>query len=197
MNCIRTAQPSDAGTLLEIYAPFILQTGITQEIELPSVDEFAQRISNTLPDRPWLVCEINGQMAGYAYAGKYRDRKGYQWSIEPSVYISQKFHQQHIATALYTALFAILKWQGFVNAYAVITLPNQKSISFHNHFGFTDFTVYRNVGYKLNQWHDVAWLYRQINEHAPTMNNPMRFSDINPSVLQNILSTAAQQIKNR
>ena len=194
MNLIRIATAADAPALVDLYAPFILHTGITQETEVPSIPEFAERITDTLPQRPWLVCEINGVIAGYAYAGKYRDRKGYQWSIEPSVYIHEKFYRHNIATALYTALFEILKMQGFVNAYAVITLPNEKSIRFHKKFGFADFTIYRKVGYKLNQWHDVAWLFLQVNEYAANMKDPIPFSQLNKEVLSTILENGSKQV---
>src|SRR5262245_43854596 len=133
---IRLAAKEDAVGMLEIYAPFILNSGITQETEIPVLADFQQRISATLRERPWLVCEINNQVAGYAYAGKHRDRKGYQWCTEPSVYVGEKFSRVGVARALYTALFDILRLQGYINAYAVITLPNERSVAFHEKFGF-------------------------------------------------------------
>ncbi|HEY5774266.1 MAG TPA: GNAT family N-acetyltransferase, partial [Chitinophagaceae bacterium] len=154
---IRVATRNDAAGMLEIYAPFILNSGITQETEVPSVEDFQQRVISNLEERPWLVCEINNEIAGYAYAGKHRDRKGYQWCTEPSVYISEKYFGFGIANALYAALFDILKIQGYVNAYAVITLPNDRSIAFHKKFGFEHLTIYKKIGYKLGQWHDVGW----------------------------------------
>jgi len=162
---IRPATINDAGAFLDIYAPFILHSGITQETEVPSVHEFQQRIKNTLSERPWLTAEVNGTIAGYAYAGKHRDRKGYQWCIEPSVYLHKDFYGRNIAAALYTALFDLLKVQGYVNAYAVITLPNANSVAFHEKFGFRPLTVFKKIGYKLNQWHDVGWWEYQVNEH--------------------------------
>ena len=140
---IRVAIKDDAAGMLEIYAPFILNSGITQETEVPSVEDFQQRVISNLEERPWLVCEINNEVAGYAYAGKHRDRKGYQWCTEPSVYISEKYFGVGVAIALYTALFDILKLQGYVNAYAVITLPNDRSIAFHKKFGFEYLTTYK------------------------------------------------------
>ncbi len=194
MNTLRIATVGDAAAMLDIYAPLIVETGITQETDIPPVEDFAKRITATLPQRPWLVCEIGGEMAGYAYAGNYRDRKGYQWCIEPSVYIHQRFHRHRVATALYSALFRIVKIQGFTNAYAVITLPNDKSISFHKQFGFSDFTIYRNVGYKLDRWHDVGWLYLQVNEHAPEMQDPIAFSMLDADTVEQILRESEQLI---
>jgi phosphinothricin acetyltransferase len=162
---IRLASRQDADEMLKIYSPFILNSGITQETEVPPLEEFQQRIISTLEERPWLVCEIDGEVAGYAYAGKHRERKGYQWCIEPSVYLHTNFYRQNIALALYRALFDLLKLQGYVNAYAVITLPNNNSVAFHEKFGFRYLTTYEKIGYKLDQWHDVGWWQYQVNEH--------------------------------
>jgi L-amino acid N-acyltransferase YncA len=187
VNMIRVATKNDAAGMLEIYAPFILNSGITQETEVPSVEDFQQRVISNLKERPWLVCEINGQIAGYAYAGKHRDRKGYQWCTEPSVYISEKYFGLNVANALYTALFDILKLQGYVNAYAVITLPNDRSIAFHKKFGFNYLTTYKKIGYKLGQWHDVGWMQYDINPHKNDPEAPVKFSMLDNAVINEIL----------
>ena len=192
---IRVATKADAQGMLEIYAPFILNSGITQETEVPSVEEFQMRILSGLEERPWLVCELADQIAGYAYAGKHRERKGYQWCTEPSVYISEKFYQRGIANALYTALFDILKIQGYVNAYAVITLPNEKSIGFHKKFGFDYLTTYPKIGYKLGQWHDVGWMQYEINPHKQEPPDPVKFTAIDKSVINEILKKSSTLLK--
>lgn len=183
---IRLATKDDAAGMLEIYGPFILNSGITQETELPTVEDFQERIISNLTERPWLVCEINNEIAGYAYAGKHRDRKGYQWCIEPSLYISEKYWGLGIANALYAALFDILKSQGYVNAYAVITLPNERSVAFHKKFGFEWLTTYEKIGYKLGQWHDVGWMQYEINPHMKDPADPVRFADMDKSVIDSI-----------
>ena len=188
---IRVATKDDAAAMLEIYAPFILNSGITQETEVPSVDEFQKRVLSNLEERPWLVCEIDKRIAGYAYAGKHRERKGYQWCTEPSVYISEEFYQRGIANALYKALFDILKLQGYVNAYAVITLPNDKSIAFHKKFGFEYLTTYVKIGYKLGQWHDVGWMQYEITPHRKDPADPIKFSEIGRSLIVPILTKAS------
>jgi L-amino acid N-acyltransferase YncA len=184
---IRVATKNDAAGMLEIYAPFILNSGITQETEVPSAEEFQQRIISNLEERPWLVCEIDNEIAGYAYAGKHRDRKGYQWCTEPSVYISEKYVGFGIANALYTALFDILKIQGYVNAYAVITLPNDRSIAFHKKFGFEYLTTYEKIGYKLGQWHDVGWMQYEVNAHKEDPADPVKFPQIDKVAVDSIL----------
>ena len=189
---IRVATKDDATGMLDIYAPFILNSGITQETEVPALEDFQKRVISNLAERPWLVCEINSQIAGYAYAGKHRDRKGYQWCAEPSVYISEKYFGLGIADALYTALFDILKLQGYVNAYAVITLPNDRSIAFHRKFGFEYLTTYKKIGYKLGQWHDVGWMQYEIIPHRDDPPDPIRFPEIDRSVINSILAKSAE-----
>jgi L-amino acid N-acyltransferase YncA len=192
---VRLATKDDTAGMLEIYSPFILNSGITQETEIPSVEEFQQRVISNLKERPWLVCEINNEIAGYAYAGKHRDRKGYQWCTEPSVYISEKYFGLNVANALYTALFDILKLQGYVNAYAVITLPNDRSIAFHKKFGFSYLTTYKKIGYKLGQWHDVGWMQYDINFHSKDPQDLIRFSDIDKTAIDDILIKATSLLK--
>jgi L-amino acid N-acyltransferase YncA len=194
-NIIRVATNDDAAGMLEIYAPFILNSGITQETEVPSVEDFQQRVISNLAERPWLVCEINNEIAGYAYAGKHRDRKGYQWCTEPSVYILEKYFGLGVADALYTALFDILKLQGYVNAYAVITLPNDRSIAFHKKFGFSYLTTYKKIGYKLGQWHDVGWMQYDINFHNKDPKDPIKFPDIDRAAIDYILTKATSMVK--
>ena len=192
---IRMATVDDAEGMLDIYAPFILNSGVTQETEVPSVKEFQQRIISNLAERPWLVCEINNEIAGYAYAGKHRDRKGYQWCTEPSVYISEKYYGFGIAHALYSALFDILRIQGYVNAYAVITLPNERSVAFHKKFGFDHLTIYRKIGYKLGQWHDVGWMQYEIEPHKIGPENPIRLSQIDRALVDSIFNRASALLK--
>ena len=194
-DSLRVAAKMDAAGMLEIYVPFILNSGITQETEVPTVEDFRERIISNLAERPWLVCEIDNEIAGYAYAGKHRDRKGYQWCTEPSVYISEKYYGLGVANALYAALFDILKSQGYVNAYAVITLPNERSIAFHKKFGFEYLTTYKKIGYKLGQWHDVGWMQYEINSHRNGPEDPIAFQNIDKSVIGSILTRSTALLK--
>ena len=192
---IRVATKDDTAGMLKIYIPFILNSGITQETEAPSVEDFQQRVISNLKERPWLVCEINNEIAGYAYAGKHRDRKGYQWCTEPSVYISEKFYGYGVAHTLYAALFDILKLQGYINAYAVITLPNDRSVAFHEKFGFNYLTTYKKIGYKLGQWHDVGWMEYEISPHQKEPKDPVKFSRIDKSEIDSILIKYSTLVK--
>jgi L-amino acid N-acyltransferase YncA len=192
---IRLAQPTDAAGILAIYAPYITDTSFTFEAEVPSVAAFAERISSYLLNWPWLVCEINGQIAGYAYGSRYRERVGYQWCVECSVYIHDDFQKKGIAKALYTALFEILKQQGYRNIYAVINLPNDKSVRLHESCGFKWFATYENVGYKLGKWKTVGWWQLVINEYGDEPSAPTRFSDMDKTSLPSLLRSAERSLK--
>src|SRR5215467_11408570 len=139
MSMIRTATTADSESILKIYAPYIENTSFTFETEVPTIDAFKERINSYLHNWPWLVCEIDGVIAGYAYGAKYRERVAYQWSVESSVYVHDDYQQRSVGRALYVALINILKLQGFRNLYAVINLPNDKSVSFHERLGFKYF----------------------------------------------------------
>ncbi len=154
---IRDALPTDAENLLNIYRPFIEDTAVSFETTIPSTTEFEDRVIDTLLKFPWLVYEIGGRIAGYAYAGPHRSRCAYNWSVEATVYIDVKFRRQGIGTALYTELFELLIKQGAVNVFAGITLPNPGSIGLHESLGFSQIGVYKNIGYKHAKWWDVGW----------------------------------------
>ncbi len=187
MNSIRIAKPGDAESILQIYSPYILNTSYTFETEVPSIKDFSGRISSYLQNWPWLVYEIDGKVAGYAYATRHRERTAYQWCVESSVYIHDDFQKTGIGSALYGALVDLLEYQGFRNVYAVINLPNDRSVAFHEKFGFKWFANYKNVGYKLGKWKTVGWWVNQVNEYTDEPSSPVKFSSIDPSVIESIL----------
>lgn len=178
MSLVRLATAADSQAILDIYAPYIEHTSFTFETETPSVQAFAERIESYLEYWPWLVYEIDGTIAGYAYASKYRERTGYQWCVECSVYIHDNFFKSGIATALYTELFRILKEQGYHNVYAVINLPNDRSVAFHEKMGFQFFAEYKNVGYKLGKWKTVGWWQLILTEYKDDPAPPVKFSEM-------------------
>ncbi|WP_223280290.1 arsinothricin resistance N-acetyltransferase ArsN1 family B [Nostoc sp. PA-18-2419] len=154
---IRLADENDASQMLLIYAPIVQETTISFELEPPSETEFQNRIKNYQQQMPWLVCEINGELAGYAYANPYRTRAAYQWSVESSVYVAENHRRKGVAKALYTALFKLLQLQGFYNVVAAIALPNQPSVAVHEAVGFVPVGVFHRVGFKLGKWRDVGY----------------------------------------
>jgi L-amino acid N-acyltransferase YncA len=163
---IRLATAHDAEGVQRIYAPIVQDTVISFELDPPSVAEIRQRIVDTLTHWPWLVCEHDGEVIGYAYAGKYRVRPAYQWSVDVSVYIHERIHRRGVGRGLYSALVRLLVLQGFYNAQAGITLPNAASVGLHEAMGFQAIGVYRKIGYKLGAWHDVGWWQLVLQPHT-------------------------------
>ncbi|PKB81316.1 MAG: GNAT family N-acetyltransferase [SAR202 cluster bacterium Io17-Chloro-G9] len=174
---IRLAREEDAGQMLDIYAPIVRNTAISFELEPPAVEEFKNRVTESLGVAPWLVCESDGSVFGYAYAGRHRAREAYQWSVEVSVYVAESQHRQGVGRALYTSLIACLRVQGFQNAYAGITLPNPASVALHESLAFQPVGVYRNVGYKLGEWHSVGWWELALHDHSAPA-DPLRLGDV-------------------
>lgn len=163
---IRLARESDAEALQRIYAPFVLHTAVSFETEPPSVGEMRSRIAKILARLPWLVCERESNVTGYAYASLHRERAAYGWSVDVTVYIQEDYRGHGIGKALYTSLFQVLRLQGFYNACAGVTLPNPGSVGLHEAMGFTPVGVYRGVGYKLGRWHDVGWWQLALRDHS-------------------------------
>lgn len=161
---IRLANESDAGDILEIYRPYILNTCVSFESDIPTPEAFWSRIENILQSLPWLVCEYGSQIAGYAYAADHRSRKAYQSTKEVSVYIHDHFKRKGIATALYTTLIQLLKIQGVTNCLAGIALPNEASIRLHKKLGFRKIGIYHQVGFKFDAFRDVSWWELFIGE---------------------------------
>ena len=159
---------------------------------LPRVTELFEARN---PANPAIVSEIDGVIAGYAYATRHRERTAYQWSVECSVYVHDDFQRAGIARVLYSVLFEILKRQGFRNVYAVINLPNDKSVALHESLGFQYFATYEKVGYKLGKWKNVGWWRLIINEFGDEPAAPVLFSDINKNFLPAIFENMSSQVK--
>jgi phosphinothricin acetyltransferase len=193
---IRSIAPGDAQAVAEIYAPFVLNSATSFEAVAPDAAEIRKRIAELTPRHPWLVFEAGGHVLGYAYASQHRSRQAYQWSTDVSVYIHESARNQRVGRALYTALFDLLRRQGYFNAYAGITLPNPGSVRLHESMGFTNVGVYSRVGFKFGRWHDVAWLQlRLLEEPSPTaapLSSENLFND--PAVLS-FLANCAESVK--
>jgi phosphinothricin acetyltransferase len=186
---LRLATPGDAPQILEIYRPYVEHTSVSFETEVPSQGEFAQRIATFSSTFPYLVAEENGLPLGYAYAHAFHDRAAYRWTVETSIYVSEAAHGRHVGTALYRALLALLELQGIHNACAVVTIPNDPSMGFHQAMGFSVGGILPSFGYKLGQWHSVAYLYRPLREGTPGPIVPL--PSLDPAQVADILSKAA------
>lgn len=195
MATIRIADPADAAEILSIYRPYIEQTSITFETETPSIEAFADRITHYLENFPWLVCETEGTIIGYAYASRHRERTAYQWSVESSVYVQDDYMRTGVAATLYTALFEILKEQGVRNVYAGINLPNDRSVAFHEKLGFVHFATYEQVGYKLGKWKNVGWWRLILNDFNDEPDAPVPLRELDMNFLASKLIEAAAKVK--
>lgn len=195
---IRLATAKDSARLLEIYGPYVLSTAISFEYAVPEEAEFAKRIDATLEKLPWLVCEIKGEIVGYAYASIHKARAAYQWSVDTSVYVDPRHHGKRIGTALYTSLFGLLRVQGYYNAYAGVTQPNAKSEGLHASFGFVPIGVFHHVGYKLGTWHDVKRFELALADLPEKPVKPKLIDEIKGTkAFSNIVENAATIVQSR
>ena len=195
MVIIRTATTADATSILDIYAPFVLNTAISFETAVPSQKDIEERIEKCLQKFPWMVCEIDGKMAGYVYGSVHREREAYQWTCESSIYMHPYFKGKGIGQLLYNSLFTILKIQGLVNVYGGITLPNKASVKLHEKCGFVHFATYDNIGYKLDEWHKVGWWKLQLNEYNPKPSPPLPFSQLDQNLIADLCKASAMEIQ--
>ena len=161
-SAVRDATPGDASACARVYAPYVLETAVTFELEPPSVSQTADRIAAALRTHAWVVLEQDGRIVGYAAAGPMKDRAAYRWSCEVSVYLERGRRRTGAGRALYTALFERLAARGYRTAVAGMTLPNDASVGLHRALGFEPVGTYRRIGWKHGAWHDVAWTQRSL-----------------------------------
>lgn len=172
---IRTATLDDAGALLDIYAPYVSNTAITFEYEVPTEAEFKRRISNILEKYPYLVAEKDGEMLGYAYASSFHSRAAYQWGVEGTIYVRQDKKMLGIGRGLYEELERILRLQNILNINACIAYPEKEdeyltknSVYFHECLGYRLVGEFYKCGYKFNRWYNMVWMEKHIGDHGET-----------------------------
>jgi phosphinothricin acetyltransferase len=171
----RIATLADARAIADIYAPYVRHTAITFEIVAPDADEIGERIARIGAQYPWLAAWSGGELIGYAYACENRTRAAYRWSVDAAVYLHASAHRRGAGHGLYRRLFALLREQGYVNAFAGITLPNAASVGLHEAMGFTLIGVHRKVGYKLGGWQNVGWWQLALREPPDDPIEPIAF----------------------
>lgn len=179
---IRLATPADGPRLAEIYRPAVVGSTLSVEPLPPDGAEMGCRVQDILAHRPWLVAE-DKTLLGYAYSGAHRLRASYAWSVEVSIYTDPTVHRRGVGRALYASLLAILRLQGFQNAYAGITVPNPPSRAFHEALGFRLVGTYPKVAYKDGRWLDLEWFGLDLGTHPA---NPAP-----PRLLPELLGTSA------
>lgn len=178
---IRDVTLEDTKKLVEIYAPYVLNTAITFEYEVPTIEAFSQRIITICESYPYLVAEVDNEVVGYAYASAFHSRAAYQWCAEISIYLNKNMQQRGMGRKLYEELERRLKMQNIKNVNACITYPNESSIAFHQHMGFKTVGHFHKCGYKLNQWWDMIWMEKMIDDHEE---KPKNFIKINKQLIQ-------------
>ncbi len=160
---IRNATAADAAAIHAIYGPTVRDTVISFETDTPSVQEMAARIHQVQQTFPWLVgVDEQGQVLGYVYASKFRERAAYQWTVEVTAYVHENARGQGVARRLYGALFEQLVALGYFQAIATITLPNPASVALHESLGFAPAGLFHAVGHKLGAWRDVGYWQRTL-----------------------------------
>ena len=175
---IRPAIIKDAKELLSIYSPYVLETAITFEYEVPTLEEFANRIEKISEKHPYLVAEGDGKIIGYAYASTFKDRAAYDWCVETSIYLAKDMRGKGVGKLLYQALEDALKEMNILNANACITYVqeedehmNNTSMHFHEYMGYKLVGRFHQCGYKFGKWYDMIWMEKMLGEHT---DNPGR-----------------------
>jgi phosphinothricin acetyltransferase len=151
----------DAAACAALYAPYVTDSWVSFELEPPDAAEMARRIAEFGASHAWLVAEIDGEAAGYAYGSPHRTRAAYASSCDVAIYVDPERRRQGIARALYGALLPLLAKDRHA-VFAGIALPNEASIALHEAVGFTPVGTYREVGWKMGAWRDVGWWQRLL-----------------------------------
>jgi phosphinothricin acetyltransferase len=180
---IRTATEADAEQIRAIYAPYVESSAVSFETEVPDAETMRARIRKLLPTHPWLVCSDGERVAGYAYAGPHRVRAAYRWSVEVTAYVHGDFHGRGVGKRLFAALCTLLRLQGYLNAFGIITLPNAASVALHESCGFKHCATFLHAGYKLGAWHDVGWWQFTLQTPAQQPVEPIAFAELPTAAL--------------
>lgn len=182
---IRAASENDAKDILEIYAPYVKETAITFEYDVPDPAEFAGRIRTTLQKYPYIVAEKDGKLLGYAYAGSFVGRAAYDWAAEVTIYLKRDMRKMGLGKKLYQALEKICRAQNITNLYACIGCPEtedeyltKNSMQFHAHMGYALIGEFHKCGYKFGRWYNMVWMEKIIGTHDPVPGNLISFSEL-------------------
>lgn len=190
---IRAVTEEDAPRLLDIYSHYVLNTAITFEYDVPSEEEFRARIRGTLGRYPYFAAERDGEVVGYAYAGRFHPRKAYDYAAEGSIYIDKSAHGQGIGRELYSALELALKMQNVVNLVACIACTENEdeyltknSVNFHAHMGYTEVGRFRDYGYKFGRWYDMVYMDKLLSKRPEKPLPLLMFSEVEEEFWENI-----------
>lgn len=187
---IRPVKQEDIPAIIEIYRPYVEQTGVSFEYTTPTLAEFTERVAKYAPVYPFLVAESVGEIIGYAYGSRYAQRDGYNWCAEVSVYTSPLAKSRGIGEKLYRPLMHLMKNQNIYRLVALISNPNPKSLYFHSRMGFTRCGVFPNCGFKNGEWHDIFHLEKELIsvKEYPTPPSFIPFIELDESFVQAVLA---------
>lgn len=168
---IRDADISDGKELLEIYSPYVTDTAISFEYDVPGSEEFENRIRKIKEKYVYLVAEEQDKILGYCYAGPFHPRKAYERSVETTIYIRKEYKGQGIGKNLYIALEERLRKLGIKNMYACIAYPKEEdefltkdSVFFHKKMGFTECGHFNRCGNKFGRWYDMIYMEKLLDK---------------------------------
>ena len=197
---LRLAKPDDAEKLLEIYAPFVISSDrtlsdVSFEYEVPSIEEFTERIKNISADYPYIVCEHEGSLLGYVYAHPYIQRAAYQWGAEVTIYLAPEGQGRGLGKVMYEALEALLRLQGVVVTYACITASNEHSVKMHEACGYKIIGTFNNTGFKHGHWLDMVWMEKVIAEYPEQPELIKRICELPPEAVAAVLQEASVKLQ--
>lgn len=188
---IRVASTGDAEEILKIYAPYVQETAITFEYDIPDLTEFRSRIEKTLEKYPYIVALKSGEILGYAYTGAFIARRAYDWAVETSIYIKKGKKGMGIGKTLYKALEDISKAQHITNMNACIAYPeaedeylSKNSAEFHEHLGYAMAGKFHKCGYKFGRWYNMIWMEKIIGVHSESPAPVIPFPELGADVLK-------------
>lgn len=185
---IRFASLRDDAAIAAIYAPIVAETAISFELVAPDAAEMRARIAAQPATKPWIVAELDGAVAGYAYASDFRGRPAYRFGVEVTVYVAEAARRRGIGLNLYRSLFRLLATQGYRRAFAGIALPNDGSVALHKAAGFTEAGVVHAAGFKFERWHDVAFFERALAAADIPQRDPRALDELEPAEVRAALT---------
>lgn len=159
-------EPRDIPPAAALTNHFIQHTAVHFGYEPQTEDEWMRAFESKSDLHPWVTAETDGRFAGFAKSGPWRTRAAYNGTVETSIYLEEHARGQGVGRALYEDLLARLATLGFHVAVAGMTLPNEASVRFHKSLGFEDVGVFKEVGRKLDTWHDVGFMQRLLDSAA-------------------------------
>lgn len=175
---IRFAGVTDAAAIAALYEPFVEGSAVSLEDAAPTPDDMAARLAGGGALYPWLVAEDDMGVAGFSSASRFRPRQGYRFTVETSVYVAADRQGLGTGRLLYAALLDLLVRQGFTQAIAAITLPNEASVRLHRSAGFDRCGTYGGVGWKLGRWWDVSLWQRSLSAQQAPPAEPIPYAAV-------------------